>query len=855
MAANSRVFAMLEEMLDSGKSPAEVCRDCPELLPEVQERWQEFCRIDAEVGACLPEPGTQPQTGGTTAGRCPEGLPQIPGYEVEAMLGRGGMGVVYKARHVALNRTVALKMLLGGVYSSGHERARFQREAESVAGLRHGNIVQVYDVGNHDGWPFFTMEFIEGGTLAEKLAGVPLPARQAAALAVPLAEAVQMAHQAGVIHRDLKPANVLLTPDATPKITDFGLARRLEGGGFTQTGVAVGTPSYMAPEQARGHRRLIGPAVDVYGLGAILYELLTGRPPFQAETAAETLRQVVSQDPVAPSRLNPKTPRDLETICLKCLHKEPKRRYGSAAALADDLCRFLEGRPIQARRLGVAARLGRWCRRNPAATAICVLLVTGSAISIWQAVRATRAETAARSAEQQAQKRLMQMEKVDSLLASIFQNLDPNEIARADRPLQAILVEKLDRAVTELEGESIGDAMVMANMQEKLGVSLVGLGAPGKAIVVLERAVGTYQAMLGLEDPQTLVTMSELAAAYRLAREPERARTLLEKTLKLMQARLGPDDPETIACMSDLALMYQEAGRLDLALPMQEETLKLRKARLGPDHPDTMISMSNLALTIEILGMTDRARPLLEEALKVRKAKLGPGHPQTLISMNNLAENYADAGKLDKALALHEETLRLRKSSLGPDHPDTLVSVKNLAALHNMATAQERYQAKLGKLGPDDIETLLARRDLAQLYLKTNRLNDAELILVKVIDKMKTRPNDDPIRVFTVGLLQKCLTKRQGTMPDSWLTFQSRSLVGEALLGQKKFADAEPLLRTGYEGMRKREARIPAQEKARLSEAAERLARLYEATNKKDEAVKWRKELETLRTAAKESKP
>ena len=293
-------------------------------------------------------------------------LPQIPGHEVQEVLGRGGMGVVYKARHVRLNRSVALKMLLTGAHASPESRERFLREAEAVAGLRHPNIVQVHDMGDQDGQPYFTMEFVEGGNLAQKLAGTPQPPRQAAALLATLAEAVQAAHQSGIVHRDLKPSNVLLTADGTPKISDFGLARRMEGeAGLTWTGTAVGTPSYMAPEQAEAKPLTWGPAVDIYALGAILYELLTGRPPFRAETAAETLRQVISQDPVPPSRLNAKVPRDLETICLKCLEKDPHRRYASAAALAEDLHRFQRNEPIVARPVGSLERALRWTRRNP----------------------------------------------------------------------------------------------------------------------------------------------------------------------------------------------------------------------------------------------------------------------------------------------------------------------------------------------------------------------------------------------------------------------------------------------------------------------------------------------------------
>ncbi len=381
MPDDPRVQELLDEMLDrEAATPEEVCGLYPELLPAVRERWGQICRARAELDALLPV-----SPNGTLPAMPHEDmpLPQVPGYEFDAVLGHGGMGVVFRARHLRLGRLVALKMTLAGSYAGPHERERFRREAEAIAALRHANIVQVFDAGDWAGRPYFTMELIEGGSLAQRLAGTPQPARQAAALLATLAEAMHAAHQGGIVHRDLKPANILLAPDGTPKVTDFGLARRLEGGaGLTLSGVPLGTPSYMAPEQARGQSRSVGPAVDVYALGAILYELLTGRPPFRAETPAETVLQVIDQEPVPPSRLNAKVPRDLETVCLKCLQKEPNGRYASAAALADDLRRFGEGRPIRARPLGLAARLWRWGRRNPPAAALMATVLASVGLAI-----------------------------------------------------------------------------------------------------------------------------------------------------------------------------------------------------------------------------------------------------------------------------------------------------------------------------------------------------------------------------------------------------------------------------------------------------------------------------------------
>jgi serine/threonine protein kinase len=323
-----------------------------------------------------------------------EGWPTIPGYEILSELGRGGMGVVYQARQVKSGRLVALKLIRDGALAGPEERARFRIETEAIARVRHPNVVQIYETGEHQGRPYFAMEFVEAGSLAMNLTGQPQPARQAAELVRTLALTVHHAHMQQIVHRDLKPANILLRraegrerraedrrdkinePDQLdfssplcalcPCISDFGLAKRLdkESTAWTQDGALLGTASYVSPEQAAGRVRDVGPSVDVYALGAILYELLTGRPPFQGATAIQTVEQVLYDEPAPPTRWCKEVPSDLQTICLKCLEKEPGGRYASAVELADDLCRFLEGERVMAVPLSSWERLARIAARD-----------------------------------------------------------------------------------------------------------------------------------------------------------------------------------------------------------------------------------------------------------------------------------------------------------------------------------------------------------------------------------------------------------------------------------------------------------------------------------------------------------
>src|SRR5262245_31071061 len=496
-------------------------------------------------------------------------------YELLEEVARGGMGGVYRARQVSLDRVAGLKLIRAGGHAGGADVERFLGEAKAVAQLQHPHLVQLYESGQHDGLPYFTLEFVPGGSLGTKLSGTPLPPREAARLVEQAARGVQHAHDKGIVHRDLKPHNVLLAADGTAKVTDFGLARRVDGSEkLTATGAVLGTPPYMAPEQASGEGKGVGPATDVYGLGAILYECLTGRPPFQAPTPLETMLQVLKVEPVPPAQLQPQVPRDLETVCLKCLQKEPAKRYTSAAALAEDLRRYQAGEPITARPVGRLERAWRWCRRNPAVAALltlaAALLVAGTGVSSYFAVaEAEQAETA-RKNEQAAVAARAKLEKSNAELETA--------LARSLlRPL-GLQQDVPGDPLTEPEIEALWELASQQSRAVRRRFVSEALRQPVFTRQLKNRASLAMHAVVGLDAREREAVEQLLLERLDGKAVPEDQRT----DIALVTARLGDLSPRAAATVSQVLTRAMTTTTEPFA--NVGEGLAAVAARLGPQE-------------------------------------------------------------------------------------------------------------------------------------------------------------------------------------------------------------------------------------------------------------------------------
>ncbi|QDV32309.1 serine/threonine-protein kinase [Tautonia plasticadhaerens] len=791
---------------------------------------------------------------------------------------RGGLGAVFVALDEELHREVALKQIRGVYADDPTSRQRFVLEAEITGGLEHPGIVPVYGLGTYgDGRPYYAMRFVRGDSLKEAIdrfhegeslevdpGARPLGLRKLLRRFTDVCNAIDYAHGRGVLHRDLKPGNVIVGKHGETLVVDWGLAKATgradpgagertlvlssaSGSAETLPGSALGTPAYMSPEQAAGDLDRLGPRSDIYSLGATLYCLLTGKPPFEGDDLGAVLRRVRQGDFPPPRALDPTLDPALEAICLKAMAREPGERYASCRALAEDLDRWAADEPVTAWREPPSRRARRWARRNrtamvaAAVTLVAVVVGLGVVAGVQsrangqlrlanretgRALEATRkAQAATRAALEQSEESRTQAEAVGAFLVQAFRSPDPSMDGR-----QVRVAEILDQAVERLETEFTGSQATRGALLDALGRTYRGLGMLEKAEGLLTRARTVLEGVLGPDHPQTLASRSNLANAYMDAGRTSEAIALHESTLRLFEAYLGPDHPDTLQCRNDLAVDHWYAGQVPKAIALHEETLRRREATLGPDHPDTLQSRQNLAIAYST-GQMSKGIAMFAEVLRLQEEKLGPDHPHTLESRNDLAAAYREAGRLPEAIALDEETLRLREVRLGPDHRETLSSRSNLALDYAAAgrlpeaisLAEEVLRLREATLGPDHPETLIGRLNLADLYRDAGRpeaigLNEAAL------KQLTDRHGPDHLHTLicrsnlaasylqdgrlpeAVAFCEATLGACEATLgPDHFVTLWNRGNLATAYESLGRWSEAEGLLRDALASRRKTE--------------------------------------------------
>ncbi|WP_435011913.1 protein kinase domain-containing protein (plasmid) [Tundrisphaera lichenicola] len=701
---------------------------------------------NAACDGSAPTVGLEPNADLTAASGASSGsgnafVPSIEGYEILEELGRGGMGVVYKARQVLLNRPCALKMILGGVLASPSAFARFLAEAQAIARLHHPHIVQIHHIGESEGLPFFELEYVEGGGLDRTLDGTPWNARRAAGFVEVLAGAVAEAHRMGIVHRDLKPGNILLKGDGTPMITDFGLAKSLDSdSGLTATDSIMGSPSYMSPEQATGLTGEIGASADIYALGATLYELVTGRPPFRGTSILETLDQVKTVEPVPPSRLVPGLPRDVETIALKCLQKEPVKRYESATAMAADLRRFLGGESILARPVGPIERGWRWGRRNPvvaglaaALASILVLATAGSLAAYWRmstlahtehearltAVKEMQAAQEAREREAAQRSRAeANFHRARAAVDGYLTTVSESQLLKVPglQPLRGELLESALRFYREFLKERGDDPMLRAELaatQLRIGQIQTELGASDEARRTVKSAIAAYQAEVA-RNPRDVALRAALAdawlalshLAYNFGGQDSRQEWLeaFAKNSELREglARDRPDDPhrqeDFAAALNYLGFAQDEAGRDGMLARLRGAEIRLALILKSPDDPKISFglgeSLGYIAVTLsnsgrheDALAMYLRGREYQRFAYDKLPHMIEYGCDLGTSSMNAVRA-YRSLGRSDEAVAEAQQAVDHCRRMVR-DHPAlTIVRRQFVWALEALVESQ-----------------------------------------------------------------------------------------------------------------------------------------------------------------------
>jgi hypothetical protein len=772
----SRLLDLLERYEEVAESdslvdPAAVCAGSPELLPALLEALAQLEQFERRY-PLRPQEG--PSSTLPTEPAVPAVAPAPAGYQIERLLGRGGMGVVYLARHGQLGRLCALKMILTGDQAGPDQRDRFLTEAQAIARLRHENIVQVFEIGEHEGHSFMALEFCEGGSLATKLHERQPTPRESAALVRTLALGMHAAHQARIIHRDLKPANILLAADGTPKVTDFGLAKKLDEVGQTYPGVIMGTPGYMPPEQARGEK-ILGPAVDIYALGAILYECLTGRPPFKAATAMETLLQVLHNEPIAVRQHNPSVPLDLETIVHKCLQKDPRKRYASAQELANDLNRFLNGEPVRARPVSAIERAWRWCRRNPAVAlalaAVVVVLISASVVSALFALDASRKAAAAVAAGENLERKNEQLrtalEERNGALARTW--LSP--LAESASPLNDAEMS----ALTDLSAFR-NDALAFRFLTEALRTpaGIRRLGA---------RPAFTMHALVGLN--------------LRMRAEVEG---------RLVSVLIAPDQPAD--ARADVALAASELGSLSPAAAAVVAP-ELLQAMARTDDPVNQVPLArNLSAVVrqleprEAVRLNDQAATILIQTLPrttddtllplLQALTLVAGHLEsrtagkvvstltpTTFRMNRPAtQRYvasafaAAAERLESREGAEAAAVLLRALPAPERPPETSVLLGALAAVTERLEARYAINLLTQTLGrgrhPDSLAALEQGLSRAAHRLTPQEAGEVAATLTQTLQRTDNPFELEPLAVGLAALAGRLETRQATGLAASW---------------------------------------------------------------------------------------
>ncbi len=708
------------------------------------------------------------------------GQAQIGPYKLLEQIGEGGFGVVFMAEQIQpMRRRVALKIVKPGM-DTRQVVARFESERQSLALMSHPNIAQIIDGGETaSGRPYFVMELVRGVPITEFCDKNHTPAEERLKLFVSVCHAIQHAHHKGIIHRDIKPSNVMVTlDDGIPvvKVIDFGVAKAIaqrltEKTLFTAYGQMVGTPAYMSPEQASMSLLDVDTRSDIYSLGVLLYELLTGTTPIEAARLreagyAEIQRLIRDEDPPRPStrlsslgdsativagnratdpkHLSRLLAGDLDWIVMKALEKDRHRRYASPGSFADDIDRYLRREAILARPQSATYRLMRFAQRRRgavlAAGAVAFALLAGMSVSTWQAIVATRAKKdalIAAVAENKAKETALAREAETRTVLDFVQE----RILAAARPEgepgglghDVTLRRAVEAALAYVDKSFAGQPLIEARLRGTLGTSFLYLGEAQVAVDQHRRAHAIYERILGPNDPRTLQSTNDLAGSYRACGFYREALDLFRHTFARRAATLGLAHPSTLNSMGNLATIYDDLGRYPEALDLREKTLALRKANLGPAHPDTLSSMRNLANSYASIGQGEKALKLEEETLKLAIATLGADNPETLALKNNLALTYADMHRYEEAFKLREETVALFKAKFGAQHPLTLTMMHNLAKTlsdlnqHPEAAKLLEETLELQKInpGPDHPNTLQTMYTLANELGYLHRYADA----------------------------------------------------------------------------------------------------------------------------------